>query len=216
MTFPDLSFVDLRLIEYSQALSTQKYFWQKRVNGDVTDTIIFCEHPAVLTIGKHGNVNNLLTSNSTLKIKKIELFRIERGGDITFHGPGQLIAYPIVKLHQPLISIKQFINKLEQIIINTLSAFNISTIRKPKYIGVWVKDKKIASIGIAVTKHVTFHGLALNVSTDLSFFEMINPCGHEEITMTSMEKILQQKVPIKNVQQELQNQFIKILLPDIK
>ncbi len=209
MSQANLSFLDLGQIEYSQALSKQKEIWQKRVNEEIPDTLIFAEHPAVFTIGKHGKENNLLTHFSLLKEKKIDLFRIERGGDITFHGPGQIVGYPIFKIRQPLVGIKRFVNDFEQILINTLSKFGISASIKPGNIGVWVKDEKIASLGIAIAKRVSFHGFALNVSTDLSYFNMINPCGNKKIKMTSMEKVLLKNVSMNLVKIEIERQFIK-------
>jgi lipoyl(octanoyl) transferase len=209
VSHPDLSFLDLGLIEYSQAISKQKELWQKRVNEEISDTLIFAEHPAVFTIGKHGKEDNLLIPFSLLKEKNISLFRIERGGDITFHGPGQIVGYPIFKIKQPLTGVKRFVNDLEQILVNTLSEFDISARIKPGNIGVWNKNKKIASLGIAIAKRVSFHGFALNVTTDLSYFDMINPCGNKQIKMTSMEKVLLKNVSLEQIKIEIERQFIK-------
>jgi lipoate-protein ligase B len=206
---PNLSFLDLGKIEYFQALAKQKELWQKRVNDKISDTIIFAEHTAVFTIGKHGKEDNLLIPASQLKAKNIKLYRIERGGDITYHGPGQIVGYPIFKIKQPLAGVKRFVIDMEQILINTLSKFGLSAIIKPGIIGVWVNDKKIASLGIAIANRVSFHGFALNVSTDLSYFDMINPCGNKEIKMTSMEKVLLKNVSMNQVKIELKRQFIE-------
>ena len=209
MSKSDLSFLDLGKIEYSRGLSKQKELWQKRVKEEIPDTLIIAEHPAVFTIGKHGKEDNLLMPFSLLKEKNIGLFRIERGGDITFHGPGQIVGYPIFKIKQPLAGVKRFVIDLEQILINTLSQFGISASIKTGNIGVWVKCEKIASLGIAIARRVSFHGFALNVSTDLSYFDMINPCGNKQIKMTSMEKVLLKNVSLEQVKIEIERQFIK-------
>lgn len=206
----NLSFLDLGISDYAQTLYKQKELWLKRVNREIPDTLILTEHLPVFTIGKHGKIENLLISEPELNKRNISLYRIERGGDITFHGLGQIVGYPIFKLAQPLIGIKQFINKIEQCLGQTLNRFNITARMLQSNIGVWVQDKKIASIGIAIQKRVSFHGFALNVSTDLSYFDLINPCGQKLITMTTMEQVLQKKVDLALVKDLIKKEFTKV------
>lgn len=210
----NISFVDLGLLDYKTTLEKQKEFWQKRINDEISDTLILVEHQPVFTIGKHGKIENLLIPKLLLQQKNIPIYHIERGGDITFHGPGQLVGYPIFKFNQPIIGIKTFIIKIEQIICNTLKYFSINAIKRNSYIGVWVDNKKIASIGIAVKNRVTFHGFALNVSTDLSYFDWINPCGMKNIQMTSMEKILNKKVMMESVKNAIKKEFLDKFIGD--
>lgn len=205
-----LSFFDLGICNYKIALAKQKDYWQKRVNSVIPNTLIFVEHPPVFTIGKHGNKSNLLITESLLDEKNIQLYRIDRGGDITFHGPGQLIGYPIFMLNNPLIGLKKFIHKIEECLCNSLKAFNINAITKYPSIGVWVENKKIASIGIAVAKRVSYHGFALNISTDLSYFRFINPCGIQQIEMTSMNQILEKNISTELVKIKVKNEFMRI------
>lgn len=212
MTKETLSFIDLGLCDYGIALQKQRELWQKRLHGKIPNTLIFVEHQPVFTIGKHGKKENLLIPESLLKEKNIQLYRIERGGDITFHGPGQLVGYPIFMLKNPLISIKHFIHNIEQCLCRVLDIFGIKACVRHPYIGIWVENKKIASIGIAVSKHVTYHGFALNVSTDLAYFRYINPCGIKNIEMTSMEKILQQPISMKVIKEKIIAEFKKIFI----
>jgi lipoate-protein ligase B len=205
----NLNFIDLGLCDYNVTLQKQKNLWQKRLDGKISDTLILVEHPLVFTIGQHGEKENLLVSESFLKEKNIQLYRVDRGGDITFHGPGQIIGYPIFLLNKPLIGIKRFVCDIEECLCNVLKSFNIKATTKNSYIGVWVENKKIASIGIAISHHVTYHGFALNVSTDLSYFNYINPCGNKDIKMTSMEKILNKKISMDSVKKYLKTEFLR-------
>lgn len=206
----NLKFIDWGLSDYAEALKKQKDLWLKRVNDEILDTLILTEHSPVFTIGKHGKIENLLVSEVRLKSRNINLYHIERGGDITFHGPGQIIGYPIFKIESSILGVRQFIYTIEQILCHTLEQFSINAVTKHPFIGVWIDDKKIASIGITVKKHVSFHGFALNVSTDLSFFDYINPCGLKEIEMTSMNKILQKTVIINLVKNKIKKGFLKV------
>ncbi|MEO0083230.1 MAG: lipoyl(octanoyl) transferase LipB [candidate division WOR-3 bacterium] len=206
-----LNFLDWGICDYGWALQAQRTIWQKRIEDKMPDTLILTEHFPVFTIGKHGKMTNLLVSEKELKSRGIKLYKIERGGDITFHGPGQLVGYAIFKLIPPFFSIKKFINTIEQIIIDTLNFFNITATTKESLVGVWVGEKKIASIGIAISRHVSLHGFALNVSTDLSYFNLINPCGMTNINMTSMQDILNCQIEMEEVKSVIKIQFNKML-----
>lgn len=202
--------LDLGICDFARTLNLQRKIHQLRVNNKIPDTMILVEHPPVITFGKSGDSTNLLVSSGDLAKKRIKVFHIERGGDVTFHGPGQLVGYPIFHIKDALAGIKGTIKKLESALILTLRDFMIKATVKPKLVGVWVNDDKIASIGIAVKKWVTFHGFALNVATDLSNFDFIRPCGLTGVRMTSMEKILGKKVNLGKVKESTKLKFEKV------
>ncbi len=159
-------------------------------------TMIFVEHPNVYTLGKSGSENNLLVDNIQLKAKDATFYRIDRGGDITYHGPGQIVGYPIFDLEVIQIGLKEYIFRLEEVIIRTVSDFGISASRLEGGTGVWLEPKvigkarKICAIGVKASKYVTMHGFAFNVNTDLTYFNNINPCGFTDKGVTSLEKEL--------------------------
>ncbi len=202
-----MKFVDLGFCDYQIALERQKEFWLKRVCNEIEDTVIFAEHPAVFTLGKSGKEENFLVPQIEIKKKNIPIYRVERAGDVTFHGPGQLVGYPIFRLQQSLVSVRRFIYKIEEVLIEVLKEFNITAYVAHPYIGVWVAHSKIASIGIAVSRQVTFHGFALNVSTDLHYFDYINPCGMKHIKMTSMQEVLQKPISVDTVKEKMKLVF---------
>ena len=192
-------FLNLGLIEYKKAWDLQLDLWAKRVEGQLPDLLLFLEHPHVLTLGRRGNRTHLLASSETLGKLNIPIFHIERGGDVTYHGPGQLVVYPILDLKEYGWKLVRYIEQLEEVIIRTLSDFGISGNRDPLNRGVWVDQQKIASVGVAVKRWVSLHGLALNYETDLTYFDLINPCGLEGIRMTSMAKVLGAKISKKDL-----------------
>jgi lipoate-protein ligase B len=195
--------VDLGFCDFERALTIQKKIHQMRVDSSIPDTLIFVEHLPVITLGKSGNPDNLLVPLDKLKSEGIRIYQTERGGDITYHGPGQLVGYPIFYIKDALAGIRDMIEKIESILILVLNDFEIKAMVKPKLTGVWVDAEKIASIGIAVKKWVTFHGFALNVTTDLSNFELIRPCGLSNVKMTSMEKVLGKKLDLTAVKERV-------------
>jgi lipoyl(octanoyl) transferase len=194
-----LTFIDWGLIPYSEAYEKQQALFEKtiRLKSEQKETdniVIFCEHFHVITIGKNGLFSNLLFPPETLEEKKVALFHVNRGGDITYHGPGQLVAYPIFDLNVFRIGLKEYIFRLEEIIIRLLSEYGIKGERLASAPGVWMdtenpkKIRKIAAIGVKSSRFVTMHGFALNVDTDLSYFNLINPCGFTNKGVTSIEK----------------------------
>ncbi len=208
---------ELGMIAYDEAWQLQKQIFngsiqQKLEHSKPEQQLLFCEHPHVYTMGKSAQSTNLLLSESELKRQDIQVFDIERGGDITYHGPGQLVAYPIFDLEQLDIGVKKFVFNIEQCIINVLQAYGITAERIEGRIGIWVgkdsdRERKIAAIGIKCSRHVTMHGLALNVNTDLSLFNQIIPCGITDKEVTSMEKELGRKIPMDEIKKELANEF---------
>ena len=186
--------IDLGLMDYGQAWDLQHHLWSRRVEGELPDLLLFVEHPHVITLGRRGNRAHLLASPELLNEKGVSIFHVERGGDVTYHGPGQMIVYPILQLKDYGYRVVRYVEQLEEVIIRVLRDFGIEGKRDALNRGVWVKKDKIASIGVAIKRWVSFHGLALNYGTDLTYFDLINPCGLEGVKVTSMEKILGTKI----------------------
>jgi lipoate-protein ligase B len=186
--------LDLGLMDYEKAWDLQRQLWLRRVEGTVPDVLLFVEHPHVITLGRRGNRSHLLASPEVLKEKGVSIFHVERGGDITYHGPGQMVVYPIFHLKDYGYRVVQYVEQLEEVTIRVLRDFGIEGKRDALNRGVWVGRDKIASIGVAIKRWVSFHGLALNCATDLSYFDLIDPCGLEGVKVTSMEKILGTKI----------------------
>lgn len=181
--------------------------------------LIFCEHAPVYTLGKSGDLSHLLESQENLEYKQIEFFKINRGGDITYHGPGQITGYPIFDMNSIYTDVHRYVRELEEVIINTLAEYGIKGYRIPEYTGVWVSDsdnpdifRKICAIGVHFSRWVTMHGFALNVNTDLSYFNHIIPCGiHEDnLTVTSLEKETGKRIPLFDVAEVLKYNFAQV------
>ena len=194
-------------MSYNSAWDVQKNYHQKVLTGKEQDTLILVEHEPVYTLGKNANDNHLLQSAS----EEIEVYRIERGGDITFHGPGQIVVYPILDLNRYIKSVSWYMRTLEKIIIDTLSDFKIKAELKDGLTGVWVGDEKIGAQGVRISRWVTMHGLALNVNTDLRYFDGIIPCGIFDYGVTSMEKLTGSKQDINKVKNTIIKYFNNIL-----
>jgi lipoate-protein ligase B len=182
--------IDLGLVDYEKAWDLQRQLWSKRVEEELPDLLLFLEHPHVITLGRRGNRSHLLASPEVLEEMKIPLFHVERGGDVTYHGPGQIVAYPILDLKSYGYRLIRYIGQLEEVIICVLKDFGIEGARDPLNRGVWVNGEKIASVGVAIKRWVSFHGFSLNYETDLKYFELINPCGLEGKKVTTMVKVL--------------------------
>jgi len=182
--------INLGLIDYQKAWDLQHLFWSKRVAGELPDLLLFLEHPHVITLGRRGNRSHLLASQEVLERMRIPIFHVERGGDVTYHGPGQMVVYPIFDLKEYGYRLIRYIGQLEEVILRVLGDFGIQGRRDPVNRGVWVDGEKIASVGVTIKRWVSFHGFSLNYETDLKYFELINPCGLEGKKMTSMAKIL--------------------------
>lgn len=183
--------VKLGRIDYKKALGLQEKLMALRQAGKGYDTLILLEHPPVLTIGRRGSESNILLPEEMLRANGVSIYNVSRGGDVTYHGPGQIVGYPIFDLNQHGKDIKDFVGKIEEVFIRLLAKeFGIDAHRdEKKYTGVWVGDSKITAIGIAVKHWVTMHGFAFNVNTDLNHFKWINPCGITDKGVTSLEKL---------------------------
>jgi lipoyl(octanoyl) transferase len=180
---------DLGAMIYSEALELQRQVARDRISGAIPeDVLLLVEHPPVVTLGRSSKEKNLISSPAFLASKGVELFEVERGGDVTFHGPGQLVGYPIIDLKRHRQDLHWFLRQVEEALIRTLSRYGIPGERSTGYTGVWTAARKIASIGVHARDWVTWHGFALNVVTDLSFFDFIVPCGIQDVEMTSIAK----------------------------
>lgn len=199
----DLLVVDMGIEDYQKVWNLQKELVSRRVVGDVPDLIILVEHPSVITLGRKGKPEDVYTS-------LLPMYSVERGGQATYHGPGQLVGYPIVDLRSKGLEVLWFLRSIEDVIIRALKTFGIPGERKDKHTGVWVHDKKIASIGIAVRSWVTFHGFALNVNPDLRMFDLLRPCGLEPQTITSMSALLSGEVSLANVKNKVIENFAAV------
>jgi lipoyl(octanoyl) transferase len=189
VTPPALWVVDLGLVAYDEALAFQRDVAAARIDGRVPeDVLILCEHPPVVTMGRSAKAANLLLSESALAARGIALREVERGGDVTLHAPGQLVGYPIIDLKRHKQDLHWYLRALEQVMIDALQAVGIAAGRREGLTGVWVEDRKIASIGVHARSWVTWHGFALNVATDLSLFDVMVPCGIGGVVMTSAER----------------------------
>jgi len=192
-------------VPYRKALDIQLKLLEMRRNGVIGDTLLLLEHPPTFTIGRRGNLGNLLAAKSYIEKAGIHFEVISRGGDITYHGPGQLVGYPIMDLNNMGRDIHKYLRNLEETIILSLEDFGIRARRIEGVTGVWAKWHKIASIGVGVRRWVTYHGFALNVNTDLSYFDMIVPCGIENVQMTSIQRWLAktEKIDMPDVEETI-------------
>ena len=202
---------DLGLCAYDEVWNLQKEIQAQRIAGSSEDTLLLVEHEPVYTLGKNADKNHLLQHYPD----NVQIFQIERGGDITFHGPGQLVGYPILDLHNYKKSVSWYMRSLEQVIINTLQKYGIKGEQKEDLTGVWIKDKKIAAFGVRISRWVTMHGFALNVNTDMQYYEGIIPCGILEYGVTSMEKLLKYEVIMKDVKNTLISSFKNVFMNNI-
>ncbi len=208
--------IDCGLIDYDKAWKIQQELFNQSLDaaqqGETKNYILFCEHPHVYTLGKSGNENNLLLNYIQLQAKDATFYKVDRGGDITYHGPGQIVVYPIFNLNSLDIGIKKYIYLLEQSVIDTLQEYDIATERLDGAIGIWLDvgkktERKICAIGVKASRYITMHGLAFNINTDLTYFNHINPCGFVDKGVTSLEKELGYKVEMSEVKEKLKKQL---------
>ena len=191
--------VDLGLLGYTQACALQKRVVAARKTGAIEDVLLLCEHEHVITLGRNGKLENLLASERVLRQKGVEFHATDRGGDITYHGPGQIVGYPILNLGAIRRDIVWYVRTLEEAMIRATAEFGISAEREPGRTGVWVQAGKLAAIGVHISRWVSSHGFAYNVSTDLRNFDLIVPCGMADRQATSLEKLLGRNVQERDV-----------------
>ena len=199
---PQLRVHTLGLVAYDEALKRQLECVERLKADDASaeEFLLLLEHPPVITIGRSGTSANVRVDEAELKAQGVILREASRGGDVTYHGPGQLVGYPILRLDRHGKDVHRYMRSLEAVIIAVLKHFGIVAQRRPGLTGVWVADRKIASIGVAVTRWITYHGFALNVAPNLAHFDLIHPCGLKGVTITSMAKELGRAVEVKEVE----------------
>jgi len=208
------SVIDLGLMGYAEACQLQKRLVAARKAGSIEDVLLFCEHPHVITLGRSGNRSNLLAGDSILRQKGIEYFETSRGGDITYHGPGQVVGYPILNLGAIKRDVVWYVRSLEEVMIRATADFEIAAQREAGKTGIWVGEgaaaEKLGAIGVHISRWVTSHGFAYNVATDLRYFDLIVPCGIAERKATSLEKLLGRCVSLNEVKPRLATHFGEI------
>jgi lipoyl(octanoyl) transferase len=210
-----LLITDLGLISYSDASALQQRIVAARKANAIDDVLLFCEHPHVITLGRNANRSNLLASESVLRQKNVELHSTNRGGDITYHGPGQIVGYPILNLDKIKRDVGWYVRALEEAMIRTSADFGVTAYRVPGKTGIWVEavptEEKLAAIGVHISRWVTSHGFAYNVSTDLRNFDLIIPCGISDRKATSLEKLLQRSVSLSEVKPGLSHHLAELI-----
>jgi lipoyl(octanoyl) transferase len=198
----ELCYKDLGRTDYLAALALQKRILERKQRDASADVLLFVEHPHVYTLGRSGQEVNVLDA------REVPVIGTSRGGDVTYHGPGQMVVYPIIDLRSKLRkAVHRYLRNLEMSAIRTLNDFGLDGMRQPPYTGIWIDNRKIAAIGIAVRRGITFHGLALNVNTDLSYFKRIIPCGLDWADVTSMARELGKEQSAKRVQERFRHHF---------
>jgi lipoyl(octanoyl) transferase len=188
----------LGIVDYEDALRLQNRLTEARGGEKIGDVLLLLQHPPVITMGKSGKVHNVLAPQA-IQEKNIKVIFTDRGGDVTYHGPGQLVIYPILNLHLHGLSVPGYVGKLEETVIRLLDRFGIQSGRKEKMRGVWVGNEKIAALGVHLSRWISKHGLALNVNTNLEPFDLINPCGTGR-RATSMARILGRELPVEEIE----------------
>ena len=199
---------DLGFKKYKSVLSLQKKLQKQRIAGNTQDTLILVEHEPVYTLGKNANKHHLLQSRD----KSVEVHKIERGGDVTFHGPGQLVGYPILDLRNYKKSVSWYMRTLEELTIRVLKEFDIKGSRIKGLTGVWVENKKIAAQGVRISRWVTMHGFSINVCPQLSYYDGIIPCGIFDYDVTSMEECLNKKLSVKKIKNSVAEIFLELFI----
>ena len=203
--------VDIPLMDYKEALDLQRSLVDAKTSKIMgRDLVLFLEHPPVFTLGRRGGREHLLVQDATLGVRGIEVFHAERGGDITYHGPGQLVVYPVVDIKKRGFKVLEFVETLEEVMIRVAADWGIVAGRNPKNRGVWIGNKKMGSIGIAIRHGISFHGVALNVNTSMDPFSWINPCGLTGVEMTSMQQALGREIVMEEVRSATKGHIRKI------
>jgi len=198
---------NLGLIDYRQGLLLQEKLLASRKSGAISDVLLLLQHPSVFTMGRSGTDENIIVPKEALVEEDIPVFYTNRGGDVTYHGPGQIVGYPILNLRENGLTVHQYVWNLEEIVVRTLTDYGIDGHRVKGLRGVWVGDEKVCSIGVRISGVISMHGFALNVNTNLKYFSYIVPCGITGVSMTSLSKLLGHEVKIEETQKILLRHF---------
>ena len=202
---------ELGIVPYGQVLPLQRQLAQMRASEQVGNILLLLEHPSVITLGKHADPGHILVSSQMLARKGIEVWRVERGGDVTYHGPGQLVGYVILSLRQVGLGVRRFVWTLEEALIRTVRGYGVEACRREGAPGVWVGGAKIAAIGIRVKRGITYHGFALNIAQDLEPFQIIIPCGQDEGQITSLAQLLDEEPSQVHIRNRLAQELAGLL-----
>jgi len=208
--YKDCLAVYLGRIDYAQALTLQMQVCEAKKCGFVPDVLLLLEHPHTITLGRNADRKNLLVSEAELSSRGVEIFKVDRGGDITYHGPEQLVGYPVMQLEKGERDVHLYMHDLEESLIRLLAFYKIETVRSKGMTGVWSGGRKIASMGVHISRWITRHGFALNVNTDLSYFRLIVPCGLVDKQMTSMSEILGARFELPEIGERYLEEFGKV------
>ena len=202
----------LGIVPYAEALELQRQLVERRKAGDIPDQLLLLQHPPVITLGvkARSERTHVVASEDALALRGIEIFESGRGGDVTFHGPGQIVGYPILDLRPDRCDVHRYVRDLEEVVIRTLGAFDVKAERASGLTGVWVGTDKVAAIGVRIARWITSHGFALNVNTDLSHFDLIVPCGISDRGVTSLERLLGRTVELASVQNAIVSAFSNV------
>ena len=203
----DCAVLEWNRVEYVEAFRRQRRLVELRKAGAISDVLILCDHPHVITLGRNAHRENLLASRALLEVRQVAVHQSDRGGDITYHGPGQLVGYPILNLSEYRRDVVFYVRQLEETLIRAVASLGVEAGRKPGMTGVWAGDEKLAAIGVHLSRWITSHGFALNVSTDLSYFDLIVPCGISDKRPTSLERLLGRPVPLGDVARAVVRSF---------
>lgn len=206
---------NLRVVTYENGMRLQQKFVKLRQEEAIPDQLLLLEHPPVITLGRGGNLRNLLAPTAKLVNDRIRFYETTRGGDITYHGPGQLVGYPIVHLGEGRRDVRKYVTKLEEVLIRTVAEYGIAADRSEGKRGIWVRNEKIAAIGVRIARWVTSHGFALNVNTNLEHFRLITPCGLQGTSVTSIARLLGHDVAMDEVREIVAGQFAEIFERDV-
>jgi lipoyl(octanoyl) transferase len=210
-----INIVDLGVIDYKEALQFQEKLLLLRKEERINDTMLILEHKPVITIGKRGNQNNILVSEEFLVEKGVKICSIGRGGDVTYHGPGQIVGYPIIRFQNHVSGVRELVRNLEEIFIQLLAdLFDVKARRDSEYPGVWIENKKITAIGLSIQSGVTMHGFAFNVNTDLKSFQWILSCGITGKGVTSIKKLTRKKQDMDVIKKHVVQYFSQIFHVD--
>ena len=211
-----ITFTDIGTTEYAFAWNLQKLLHRERIAGRIPDVVLFTEHYNTYTIGQSGGEDHLLATEDELLKGNVSVFKTDRGGDITYHGPGQIVCYPFIDLNEYYHDVHRYLRDLEEVVMKTLYHYGIESHREPEYTGVWVGDEKICAIGVKVSKWVTMHGFAFNVNTNLSYFGRIIPCGIFHKGVTSVAELLGRTVDTAEVKGVIAENFKEVFQTEIK
>jgi len=210
MSWPEVYLTKYASLPYREALNLQRRVLSAKIEGDFPDTLLVLEHPAVITLGRRGKRENILAPEEQLRREKIEVVRVERGGDVTYHGPGQIVGYSIFSLSNYGRDIPRFVSSIEEVLIRVCSDLGVEACRNATNRGVWVGNKKIASIGLAIRKWVSFHGFAFNWAPHMAHFRLIKPCGLQGVEMTSVKELLGEDIDPDYLQKRIRHHFEQV------